>query len=98
MAKDNRREPSGAGRPLPPLAYCRLILASHPSQFGWLLFGFGMIFVWALGVKGDYRDLGLFPGERVTTVGVVTNSEVTNGSEKESEIYANSYTFAGPDG
>jgi hypothetical protein len=73
-------------RTTPPFAYLKLIFASDLSQPGWLLFGFGMIFVWIFGIKGDYRDAILFLGSRDTVVGTITKVEESFGEENESEI------------
>jgi hypothetical protein len=85
-------------RTTPPFAYLKLILASDLSQPGWLLFGFGMIFVWIFGIKGDYRDAVLFLGSRDSAVGTITRVEEGFGEENESEIWAFSYSFVGPEG
>jgi hypothetical protein len=85
-------------RTAPSLAYFKLLIASDPGQLGWLLFGFSMMFVWTLGIRGDYRSVFQFAGTLDNAIGTVTKLEEGFGDENESEIWGFSYTFVGPDG
>jgi len=63
------------------------------SQFGWLWFGFTMIFVWVFGSMTSLSGLYFTLGSPDTVSGVVSAIEDTNASENDIPVYANYYTF-----
>lgn len=95
-SNSDRDEP--CERRLRPADYLRLVLGTHPTQLGWALIGFGMVFVWGLAVKADYAGVVRFAGPLDTAAGEVTDCREGFGTENESEIFACDYRFTGPDG
>jgi hypothetical protein len=81
-----------------PSDYLRLILGTHPTQGGWILLGFGMVFVWAFSTKADYAGVVRFSGPLDTAAGEVVGIREGFGTENESEVLAYEYRFTGPDG
>ncbi|EEF62120.1 DUF3592 domain-containing protein [Pedosphaera parvula] len=69
------------------------------STFGWFFFGFGMFFVWAMGVKGDYTSAFVMRGKLETASAEVTqvdSTSYTEGGGRHSRgvpIYAYHYKF-----
>ena len=69
------------------------------TQIGWFLFGFGMIFVWAFVMNGDY-SFATFRGPFGRAYGVVTRIVKTNASEgggkhsRGTPIYENHYVYS----
>src|SRR6202158_2777437 len=69
------------------------------SGFGWLFFGFGMIFVWIFAGKGDYTSAFMMRGVLETAPAVVTgvqNTKFSEGGGKHTPgtpIYAYHYKF-----
>ena len=63
------------------------------NQFGWLFFGFGMIFVWIFALQSDVTSLFLFSFQTNTTQGFVESVEESNASENDTTIYELSYTY-----
>lgn len=94
-----RRSPQLVQGPrwVPLLVRLRLLFGGFFSQFGWMFFGFGMIFVWVFAGHVDW-SFARFRGPVVTAPGIVTSSTLTNGSENHQAIYEIGYTFTGTDG
>ena len=88
---------AGPPRPVPLLVRCRVLLGSPVGQIGWFFFGFGMIFFWAFVLNSELPTWASFRGELETARGVVTHVEATKASENHARIYANHYSFTGPD-
>lgn len=63
------------------------------NLFGWIFFGFGLIFFWAFGMNTDLSGLYRFSGELETESGVVVESRETGASENERRVYAHEYSF-----
>jgi hypothetical protein len=69
------------------------------SGFGWLFFGFGMVFVWIFAGKGDYTSAFIMRGNLESAPAVVTgvrNTRFSEGGSKHSRgtpIYAYHYKF-----
>lgn len=90
---------TGSPRSVPILVRCRILFGGFLNQFGWLFFGFGMIFFWFFALNADLLGWYFFSGELETVQGIVTNSEKTGSSEGGSEhskgtpIFANHYEF-----
>jgi len=68
-------------RGVPPLLALGLVVGNIPATIGWLVFGFGMIFWWLLGMQADVRSLIDFRGELLQATGRVTQVMETNYSE-----------------
>lgn len=79
-------------RAIPATVWINIFFGGFTNQFGWIFFGFGMVFFWIFALQADMSFL-LFTGEHVTTQGVITESRETNASEDEKSIYENHYTF-----
>ncbi len=76
-----------------PLSLAIVNLCSGMAQVGWLLFGFGMIFVWVFAGHGDYSVVE-FRGVRARTLATVESSWPTSFSENKERIWATTYTFS----
>jgi hypothetical protein len=79
-------------RKIPTSVWINIFFGGFANQFGWIFFGFGMVFFWIFAVNADTSFL-LFFGERVTAQGIITDSRDTNVSINEKTIYENHYTF-----
>ncbi|MBI3927534.1 MAG: DUF3592 domain-containing protein [Armatimonadetes bacterium] len=71
----------------------QLLFGGFMNQFGWLFFGFGMIFVWALGWNADLKAWTHFNGSLTTAEGVCLGSEETSAEINEEPVYAYYYRF-----
>jgi hypothetical protein len=86
-------------RQVPMFVRCRLLFGGFANQFGWLFFGFGLIFFWAFAGNADLTSPLYFRGEVETVTGRALHSEETGASEGGSKnrrgtpIYANHYSF-----
>ena len=89
---------AGPPRPVPLLVRSQVLLGSPVGQIGWLFFGFGLIFFWAFVLNSELPTWPSFRGELETARGVVTGVDDTKASENHARIYANHYSFTGPDG
>jgi hypothetical protein len=63
------------------------------SQFGWLFFGFGMIFFWVFVGHADFSVV-TFRGDIAQTTGKVVRVEETGASENETAVMANHYEYS----
>ena len=71
----------------------QLLLGGFSNQFGWLFFGFSMIFMWLFGFNADLSSI-MFALSRVETApGEIMLVEQTNASENDTPIYAYTYSF-----
>jgi hypothetical protein len=84
---------AGPPRSVPLAVRLRLLYGGFANQFGWLFFGFGMIFVWVFGFNTDPTALLDFRGDLEEVQGAITRCEDTNASQNDSEIYAHYYLF-----
>jgi len=95
---------AGPPRNVPLLVRLRVLFGGAVNQVGWLFFGFSLIFVWAFTLNADLTSWYRFRGPLDTTEGKVLYSQKTlfsvGGSKrrKGTPVYANHYSFAGPDG
>lgn len=86
-------------RHVPILVRCRMLFGGFVNQFGWIFFGFGMIFVWIFGLNCDPMALVDFRGPLASEKGVITNAIETSMSEgggehsKGTPIYLFKYKF-----
>ena len=71
----------------------QVLFGGFLSQFGWLWFGFSMIFVWAFGSLTSISGLYFTLGSPEIASGVISAVEDTNASENDTTVYANHYTF-----
>lgn len=84
---------------VPPAVKCRLLFGGGQNQFGWIFFGFGMVFVWIFGVNTDPLGWYHFRGDLEEVAGVVQRCEETSFSQGGSEhsegtpIFAHHYEF-----
>ncbi len=104
MAVHNILNLAGPPRDVPLLVRIRILFGGFLNQFGWFIFGFGLVFVWAFTVNADLTSWNRFRGPLDTNEGKVLYSEKTKFSaggskhRKGTPVYAIHYTFTGPDG
>ncbi len=84
---------SGPPRPVPWPIRGQVLFGGFMSQFGWLWFGFSMIFMWAFGLSVSLNSAYFLIGDIETAQGVVSAVDTTGASENETPVYANHYTF-----
>lgn len=86
-------------RNLPLSTRLVVLFGSGTQSFGWLFFGFGMIFVFAFAGNADLTSFIEFRGKLETVTGIVSSEEKTRASEggddhtEGTPIYAYRYTF-----
>ena len=61
--------------------------------FGWLWFGFSMLFVWSFGLFTSFNDSYFWFISPDTAPGVITAVESTSASENDVPVYANHFNF-----
>lgn len=89
---------AGPPRHVPLTVKLRVLFGGFSNQFGWLFFGFGMVFVWIFLPRADFSFL-TFRGEIKTTKGQITACKDTNFSEGGSKhskgrpVYAYHYAY-----
>ncbi len=103
MAAFDIRNFKGPPRSVPLLLRLRLLFGGFLSQFGWLFFGFGLIFVWAFTANMNIKDWRALRGDVESTQGTVTKIERhTSRSGRHGRHRKTTwwyyYTFKGPDG
>ena len=80
-------------RPVPLPLRVQVLFGGVVNLFGWIFFGFGMIFFWAFTLNSDLASFYQFSGSLETATGIVSESRDTNASENERRIVAHEYTF-----
>lgn len=70
------------------------LLGGFPNQFGWLLVGVGMSFVWMFGGTNLLRDVVLFRGDLSTAPARVSAIERTNVTINDRRVYRYEYTYS----
>ncbi len=85
-------------RSVPPTVRVAALFGGIVNQFGWLFFGFGMIFVWVFVPDIDFTSWYRFRGDVATAQGTVTAVRKTHMSENNVEVYEIRYAFAADDG
>ena len=80
-------------RHLPLSVQSAVLFGGFANQFGWLFFGFGMVFVTLFTLNADFRSVLAFRGELQMADGTVVECEPTRFSEDDSKTYAVTYTF-----
>jgi hypothetical protein len=84
-------------RHIPISTRIAILFGGFKNQFGWMFFGFGMIFFWAFAMNADLSSYH-FDNDVVVVQGVAMRSNATNASENEVAVYANHYSFRAEDG
>jgi hypothetical protein len=79
-------------RNIPISTKCSILFGGFKNQFGWLFFGFGLIFFWAFAMNSDLSFL-YYTGEIVTIKGIATKSIKIDASEGEVTVIKNYYKF-----
>lgn len=79
-------------RHVPLLVKLRVLLGGGVSQFGWIFFGFGSIFLWIFGSMADLDSWFRFGGA-VETEGTVTAEEPTSASINDRDVVENRFKF-----
>jgi len=86
-------------RDVPLTVRLQVLFGGFFNQFGWLFFGFGMIFVWLFLPQADLTSFYRFHGKLDQTQGTITANQKTHFSEGGSKhsngtpIYRHDYTF-----
>lgn len=91
-------------RTIPFTALIRMMVGGEISQIGWVIVGFGLIFVWTFMLHSEAVTFWKFIGPLRTAPGIVTSSYDTgateggNNGERGTPIYTVEYTFTTSDG
>ncbi len=80
-------------RSVPLLVRVQAIFGGFSSQFGWLFFGFGMLFVWIFGLTTVINSTYFWLSSVETAPGTVASIQHTDASENEQPVMANQYIF-----
>jgi hypothetical protein len=78
---------------VPLSARLRVLFGGFNNQFGWIFFGFGLIFVWAFALQADVASPFLFRFQTKSTQGIVERVQESSASENETAIFEVSYTY-----
>ncbi|MEM7103114.1 MAG: DUF3592 domain-containing protein [Bacteroidota bacterium] len=70
-----------------------IFFSGFMSQFGWLFFGFGLIFFWVFGGAAGIKHFSLFEGDWQPTKGVILSTYGTSSSINETTVYGNDFTY-----
>jgi hypothetical protein len=95
---------SPAPRNVPLSVAVKLMFGDFSGIFGWIFFGFGMVFFWGFVMNGDFSSMLYSGSSWASSGGVVTGSSRTCFSEGGSKhrsgtpIYANHFRFRAADG
>jgi hypothetical protein len=84
---------SPAPRAVPLSVRLRVLFGGFNNQFGWIFFGFGLIFVWVFAMHADVASLFLFRFQTNSTQGIVETVQETNASEDDVQIYEVRYAY-----
>jgi hypothetical protein len=80
-------------REVPLSVGLRILFGGLRNQFGWILLGFGMVFVWIFALNADLTSPFLFRLETATTRGRVESIHGTNASSNDRPIFEVRYTY-----
>jgi len=80
-------------REVPLSVGIRVLFGGFNNQFGWIFFGFGMIFVWIFAAHADVASVVLFRLQTRTTIGIVESVQSINASENDVQIYEVKYSY-----
>ena len=75
-------------RSVPLSVRLRVLTGGFHSQFGWLFFGFGMVFVWAFGGNDLLVDTVYYRGELETVSAAIVEVQETNLTINDAKVYA----------
>jgi len=104
MAFGNIYNLAGPPRSVPLSVRLRILLGGFLNQFGWIFFGFGLVFVWAFTLNADLTSWYRFRGQLETSEGKVIDCKKTLYSEggskhsKGTPVYEIHYDFTTADG
>lgn len=104
MAVHNIFNLAGPPRSVPLSVRLRILLGGFLNQFGWIFFGFGLVFVWAFTLNADLTSWHRFRGQLETSEGKVIDCKKTLFSEggskhrKGTPVYEIHYDFTIADG
>ncbi|MCK5632699.1 hypothetical protein KAH94_03050 [bacterium] len=84
-------------RKIPVTTKCNVLFGGFLNQFGWLFFGFGLIFFWVFAMNADLSFL-YFKGNIISIEGVAIDSYETGAMEGETPVFENHYKFTTKDG
>ncbi|MEM7415636.1 MAG: DUF3592 domain-containing protein [Gemmatimonadota bacterium] len=91
-------ELSPAPRAVPVTLVVRALFGNFLSQFGWLFFAFGMLFVFVFDAGGGVLEWIRFRGDVITVRGEVVESEATNMSVNDVQVYRTDFAYTVGDG
>lgn len=103
MAVSSTQRTLSVQRAVPFTLRLQALFGGFANQFGWLFFGFGLIFFWGFALKSEAFTLWKFIGPLEKAQGTVISVEKTGASEGGGEgeegtpIYAIAYVFT-PEG
>jgi len=80
-------------RSVPVMVRLRVQFGGLLDQFGWLFFGFGMIFVWAFVLEADLTSWYVFRGDLAEVTGEITRCDETNYSVNDQTVHAIHYKY-----
>lgn len=89
----NRYQLAMPPRNVPLAVQVQALFGGFSGQFGWLFFGFGMIFVWIFGLPTLLYSVPFWLGGVETAPGVVSAVQGTGSSENDVPVMANQYVF-----
>lgn len=84
-------------RKVPFTTRISILFSGFRSQFGWLLFGLGLMFFWAFAANSDYSFIH-YKGEIITTEGIAIRWQNTDATEGDVPVFENYFTFMAGDG
>jgi len=88
----------GPPRYVPLGVRLKVLLGGFLNQFGWVFFGFGLIFVWVFTLRADLTSWYIFRGELAIAEGTIVKSTETNMKVNETRVFEHEYSFKGADG
>ena len=80
-------------REVPLSVSLRVLFGGFNNQFGWIFFGFGLIFVWVFALHADISSWIVFRLNIRTTMGVIQEIQATNASENDVQIFEVRYQY-----
>ncbi len=80
-------------RPVPWPVRGQVLFGGIFNQFGWIFFGFGMIFVWLFGAAADFSPVYFALANTETTQGTISDVQSTSASVNDTPVYANHFIF-----
>jgi hypothetical protein len=84
---------SAPPREMPGLMPAQILFGGSLAQFGWLFFGFGMLFVWLFGSMADPGPILFNLATLETAPGTVSDVRPTNSSQNDVPVYAIHFTY-----